>query len=139
MAQTAWQIWRRRNILIFLPSKKLNILSSMLKYPKRESFFAMPEWNKRLWFISKVYKEQRPFKILYFALVGLKSWWRPWLYYYEICWLTRYFKKITAVTWSIDEIIPVSMALENIEQSIWHAADLYSVRISCSVFTWPNI
>ena len=50
-----------------------------------------------------------------------------------------YFTKITAVTWSIDEIIPVSMALENIEQSIWHAADLYSVRISCSVFTWPNI
>ena len=42
-----------------------------------KAFFAMPEWNKRLWFISNVYKKQRPFKILYFALVGLKSWWRP--------------------------------------------------------------
>jgi len=29
--------------LFFYQAKKLNILSFMLKYPKRESFFAMPE------------------------------------------------------------------------------------------------
>ena len=42
----------------------------MKKYPKGESFFVVPAGNKRIWFISKDYKERflRPVKILYFGL-----------------------------------------------------------------------
>ena len=42
----------------------------VLKYPKHEHFFAVPEWNKHLWFISNVYKKPflRPVRILYFCL-----------------------------------------------------------------------
>ena len=51
----------------------------VLKYPKHVSFFAVPEWNKPLWFISNVYKKIsfQLIKILYFALIRLKSLLRP--------------------------------------------------------------
>ena len=47
----------------------------VLKYQKRESFFAVHEENKRLWFISNIYKKcfLRPLEFCIFALVGLKS------------------------------------------------------------------
>ena len=44
------------------------------KYPKGESFFVVPAGNKRIWFISKDYKERflRPVKILYFCLAWVE-------------------------------------------------------------------
>ena len=75
------------NILIILPSIKnfLIILGLLFRfeeinifyYSTTLDFFAVPEWNKRLWFISNIFTLGNFFVI--FALVGLKSWWRPWV------------------------------------------------------------
>ena len=47
--------------------------------------------------MSNVYKKQRPFKISYFALVELKSWWRPCMLNLSFIHLTieRYFLRQT--------------------------------------------
>ena len=50
---------------------------SIVLYPKRESFFAVSEWNERLWFIFKQHLKQFLWLVKIFALVVLKSWWRP--------------------------------------------------------------
>ena len=84
MAQTAWQIWIKKSLFFFQAKNSLNILGLLCRFEeitifiilpskkllKYTGFFAVPEWNKRLWLISKVYKKRflRPVKILYFCL-----------------------------------------------------------------------
>ena len=88
MAQIAWQIWIKKSLFFFQAKNFLNVLGLLCRLeaivifiilPSKKlfrytGFLTVPEWNKGLWLISKLYKKQflRLVKIFYFCLGWVK-------------------------------------------------------------------